>query len=555
MRNGNNEKFEFMGQVGFNGFEFGAEGPISKKRGSSFLINYRYSTLALFKLMKANFGTGTAVPEYQDLTFKIDVPTKKAGVFRIFGIGGISKIELLGSKADLTSKKVDLFGNESQDIYNRTRTGIVGFSHTYFLTSKSYFRTVLAVSHQRQLADIDTINNQNRSELKRYNKVVLRQNKYSAHLTYNNKLNAKNTIAVGLIGNVYDVLFSDSISFNGNFFPLKYGKGYSGLVEAYATWQCKLGNRVVLNTGFHAQYFTLSNSFAPEPRVGLRYQVSEHHTLTFGYGLHHEIQPLPTYYNHEVSLTGTGKSTNLNMGFTRSNHVVLGYDYTFLKDFHIKAETYFQYIDKAPIERFSCSFSMLNAGAEFATPNNINLVNKGIGRNYGLELTVEKFLSKGYYFLVTGSFFQAEYKGSDNVWRNTAFNGHYVVNALAGYEYKFGGKKNKTKKYSVALDGKVTGAGGRYYTPIDFNQSQLQGKEVRIDNEAYSQKYEDYFRLDLKLSFRVSLKKITNEFSFDVQNVTNRKNIFRKVYNPRTNSIANEYQQGLFPLPQYRLYF
>ena len=34
LRNGNSEKHEFLGQVGFNGFEFGAEGPLSEhKRG------------------------------------------------------------------------------------------------------------------------------------------------------------------------------------------------------------------------------------------------------------------------------------------------------------------------------------------------------------------------------------------------------------------------------------------------------------------------------------------------------------------------------------------
>jgi outer membrane receptor protein involved in Fe transport len=227
----------------------------------------------------------------------------------------------------------------------------------------------------------------------------------------------------------------------------------------------------------------------------------------------------------------------------------------FLKDFHLKAEAYFQYINNAPVEKFSSSFSMLNSGADFGTPNNTYLINKGIGRNYGLEVTAEKFFSKGYYFLVTGSFFQSEYKGSDNVWRNTAFNGHYVVNALGGYQYLFGGKKNKTKRNAIAIDFKMTGAGGRYYTPIDLTASALQHQQVLIDNRAYSEKYKDYFRLDLKLSYRISFRKITQELSMDLQNVANIKNIFRKVYNPRTNSLNNEYQQGLFILPQYKILF
>jgi hypothetical protein len=198
---------------------------------------------------------------------------------------------------------------------------------------------------------------------------------------------------------------------------------------------------------------------------------------------------------------------------------------------------------------------MLNAGADFGTPNNINLINNGEGRNYGIELTLEKFFSKGFYFLLTSSIFQSQYKGSDNKWRSTAFNGLYVVNGLAGYEYKFGGKKNKTKKYSVALDGKITIAGGRAYTPIDYEQSAIQRKEVLLQDQAFSKQYPYYLKPDLKFTFRMSMKKITHEFSFDAQNFINRRNYFRIAYDPRSNTESVQYQQGFFPLPQYRLLF
>ncbi len=556
MRNGNKDKFEFLAQLGFNGIEAGAEGPFAKKKSqASFLINYRYSTLALFKLMKANFGTGTAVPEYQDLTFKIDVPTKKAGVFRFWGLGGLDKIELLGHVVDLSKPQNNLYGNENIDLYNKVQTGMLGFSHTYFFNTKTYYKLMLGASHQTVLADIDSIEPVYRKEIVRYQKVSLRQNKYSMHLMSNSKLDAKNTVTVGIIADVYDLKFADSILFRSIFIPVKYGKGFSTLVEAYAMWKHKFSEQLSLNLGMHAQYYSLSSSFAPEPRAGLKYQFRENQSISIGYGMHHQIQPLPTYYNAEVSVTATGKPTNLNMDFTQSQHLVFGYDLMFLKDFHLKAEAYFQYINNAPVEKFSSSFSMLNSGADFGTPDNTNLINKGVGRNYGVEITAEKFFSKGYYFLVTGSFFQSEYKGSDNVWRNTAFNGHYVVNALGGYQYLFGGKKNKTKRNSIAVDFKMTGAGGRYYTPIDLTASAAQHQQVLIDKQAFSQKYRDYFRLDLKLSYRISFRKITQEISMDLQNVANIKNIFRKVYNPRTNSLNNEYQQGIFILPQYKILF
>lgn len=556
LRSGNKDKFEFMAQLGFNGIEAGAEGPFAKKKSqASFLVNYRYSTLALFKLLKANFGTGTAVPEYQDLTFKIDVPTKKSGVFRFWGLGGLSKIELLGHLVDLSKPQKNLYGNENIDLYNKVMTGVVGFSHVYFINTKSYYKLMLAASHQQQLVDIDSIEPLYRTEFIRTNKVSLQQNKYSVHILGNTKIDSRNTVTEGAIVNIYDLKFSDSILFANRFLPVKYGKGYSALVEAYVMWKHKFNEQVSLNAGMHAQYYSLSSSFSPEPRLGIKYQFKENQSISFGYGMHNQIQPLPTYYNHEVSAGGNGTPTNLNMDFTRSQHIVFGYELIFLYDFHLKTEIYFQYIDKAPIEKQKTSFSMLNAGADFATPNNNYLVNKGIGRNYGLEITLEKFFTKGYYFLVTGSLFQSEYKGSDNFWRNTAYNGHYVVNALGGYQYVFGGKKNKTKRHTLSIDLKMTGAGGRYYTPIDAAASHAQNTQVLIDSLAYTEKYTDYFRLDIKLSYRVSFKKITQEISIDLQNTANIKNIFRKVYNPRTNTLNNEYQQGIFVLPQYRILF
>ncbi len=556
LRNGNKDKYEFMAQIGFNGIEAGAEGPFARKKSkASFLINYRYSTLAFFKLLKANFGTGTAVPEYQDLTFKVDVPTKKAGVFRFWGLGGLSKIELLGSKVDLTKNPNNLYGNENVDIYNRVRTGVAGFSHTFFFNQKTYYKLIVAASHQTQLADIDSVEPINRTEVVRINKVSLTQNKYSMHILVNTKLDTKNTVTAGSIVNVYDIRFADSVLYGNRFAPVKDGSGISALAEFYAMWKHKFTEQISLNAGAHLQYFSLSSSFAVEPRLSFKYQFRENQSVSLGYGMHYQIQPLPIYYNREISVSANTVYTNSSLDFTRSQHVAFGYDLTFAKDFHLKTEAYFQYIDNTPVEKQKSSFSMLNAGADFATPNNTNLVNKGIGRNYGLEITLEKFMSKGFYFLITGSLFQSQYQGSDKIWRNTAFNGLYVANALAGYQYLFGGKKNKTKRHTVAIDMKMTGAGGRYYTPIDIVASDAQNTEVRIDSLAFTKKYRDYFRLDLKLSYRISFKKITQEFSMDLQNVANIKNIFRKVYNPRTNTLNDEYQQGLFILPQYRILF
>ena len=47
LRNGNNEKREYSASIGVIGMEATLEGPFSKNYNGSYLINYRYSSLAI----------------------------------------------------------------------------------------------------------------------------------------------------------------------------------------------------------------------------------------------------------------------------------------------------------------------------------------------------------------------------------------------------------------------------------------------------------------------------------------------------------------------------
>ena len=131
---------------------------------------------------------------------------------------------------------------------------------------------------------------------------------------------------------------------------------------------------------------------------------------------------------------------NKNLDFTKSQHFVLGYDLQPFKDWRLKTEIYYQQLSNVPVNTFSSSYSMLNTGSSFKTELEDNLTNTGTGKNYGAEVTIEKFFSNGYYGLFTSSLYSSKYKGSDGIERNTAFNGNYVFNALAGKEFKIKAK-------------------------------------------------------------------------------------------------------------------
>ena len=296
-------------------------------------------------------------------------------------------------------------------------------------------------------------------------------------------------------------------------------------------------------------HFNLNNQTSVEPRLGVSWQFKENQKLSLGYGLESKIQTLYTYYYLTRLPDNSYVQTNKDMGFTKSNQVVLGYDVSLSKDLRLKLESYYQYLFNVPIEQSPTSFSILNTGAYWGTNTTDSLVNKGTGYNYGLELTLEKFFSKGYYYLFTCSLFDSKYKGSDGVLRNTAFNGQYVLNGLLGKEFQLGNRK------VLALDFKATYAGGIRYTPIDTLGSRLKGEEVRFDNVAFSRQFPNFLKIDVKVGFRLNGRKVTQEWQVYVENVTNHKNFLGKTYNTKKHEERTLYQLGFFPMVLYRINF
>lgn len=550
MRQGNQDKYEFLAQVGFNGFELGAEGPFVKGKNSSFMINYRYSTLSVFKALNIDFGTGAAVPQYQDLTFKTDFSTSKYGKFSLWGIGGLSYVALLDS-----DKKPgqDLFGFSARDTYFRGNMGASGLNHVVLFKNNSYLRTNLGLSANINLITADRIDTMFHTpkNLKPEYRQKTRNIKYSVNSTFNKKFNARNFFNTGFYLDLYQTLFVDSMDYyfgTNTFVTLRNYSGNTALAQIFAQWQHKINNNLTVTLGLHNQFFLLNRSNSPEPRMGIKYSITKKQALSFGAGIHSQLQPMYIYFATDTT-ANKQVETNRQLDFTRAAHSVLAYDFQIGKNFRLKNEIYYQYIYRAPVKNYPDYFSALNLGADFTSPNVTNLVSRGNGYNYGLEITLEKFYSNGYYFLVTASLFESNYQAGDKVWRNTAFNGNYVFNALAGKEFKIGAR------HTIAIDARATYSGGKYYTPIDLAASIAKNAEVLIVSEAYSKKYPDYFRLDIKPSYRLNSKKITHEWSVDVQNVTRHQNIFQQTYDITNQTIKTDYQLRFFVIPQYRLLF
>jgi hypothetical protein len=236
---------------------------------------------------------------------------------------------------------------------------------------------------------------------------------------------------------------------------------------------------------------------------------------------------------------------NRNLGFSRAFHAVLGYDLSIRSDIRLKAETYYQYLFGIPVMPGNY-YSLINSTGGYY---NDTLVNEGTGRNVGIDITFEKFLTRQYYYLVTVSLFDSKYKGGDGIERNTRFNSNYVFNILGGKEWTV------KKKNILGVNLKASFTGGEYYVPIDLSRSIEEHRQVPDEAMAYELKLPDFYYLDLTLTYRTNYKKFSGIWAIQVKNLLNQRPDIGYVYNDFNQTIEPVKSMGIIPFISYKVEF
>jgi len=544
LRNGNADRHEFWGQLGWNGLEFGLEGPFSKKASATYLAAYRYSITDILEKMGIQLNESA---RYQDLSFNLNFPTKKAGVFSLFGMGGTSGITNLDSDKNANEWT---FATHGEDLNSKSALFSLGFSNHYYFNSTTSLQSRISAVGSRVETQIDTFSIANETPF-------IKNGENSSEMIYgfstqlSKKFNAASTFDVGLSWDLYDVDYEDSLYMKQAYKQQTNIKTQFSLFSAFAQWKYEFSNDFSTYMGIHYQYFTLNGSQLPEPRLGLKYMINPRQSLSVGAGLHSQTQARVMYFVQTSLPDGENVLTNEQMDFSKSLQFVLGYDYLMTEFFRIKAETYYQYLYDIPVKQSVPQYSILNEGTEFFLDRMDSLVNEGSGINYGLELTLEKFLSRNYFFLVTASLFQSKYKGYDDTYRSTSFNSNYIINAVGGYELPFGKRKNR----ALILGLRMTLSGGRPYVPYDQQATVEEGQVVYDWEEAYVPRHQDYFRTSFRIGLRRNERKFNVAFLFDLQYRANYTYIYMYRIDVVTGEIVQDYKMGWYPNSTVRFQF
>ncbi len=548
LRNGNKDKHEFTAQLGILGLEATAEGPLNKKSGASYTFSYRYATLAIMNKFGINFGTSGS-PSYQDLNFKLNFPIKKIGQLSFFGLGGKSDIAILDNGDD-SSKWT--YGRAGRDIHFGSRFGLVGLAFQQNVNTTFYHKISIGMNLNNSYSAYDTIGLDKTTRAATYrNKFTV--NKTILNYTATKRLSSKQTMKAGFILTEMNMNLVDS-----NFYPdqnIWYNEAEfrddAQLVQGFCEWNYSPTDALKINAGVHYIQFLLNNSKSLEPRLGISYSVNQKLQLNAGYGLHSNLQPMYIYFLQMKDSNGKNYKPNINTDFNKSHHFVVGADYTINSSLHSKVEVYYQSLFNLPQEIKGSAYTPLNQGATFNFTFPDRLENKGVGYNTGIDITLEKFFSKNFYLLATGSVYTSKYKASDHVWRNTEFNGRYTLNILSGKEFMVG----KAHTAKIVAGFKFNISGGKWYTPIDSARSAVKRQYEGIDALTNTNQFSTYHRLDIRLGFKKNMKRFNHQFYIDIINVYNQKNALGLSYIPKTGEVVNETNLGFLPLFNWLIEF
>lgn len=536
LRKGNDKKQEFIAQAGLIGIDVAAEGPFKKKNDGSpapsYLINYRYSFTGLLGLMGITFG-GEDI-RFQDLSFNLNFPTKKAGTFTVFGMGGMSS-NTFAAMRDTTQWLVQ---KDGFDINYTNKMGAVGATHSMNIGKNILWRTTLVASGLKNARDAYVLSKQTfQRYLTQADSSKKIRESFASSLNY--KINVKNSVKVGLnISHQYDELYSRSNDGKA------VGHSEGLVVQPYINWQVSPFPKLTANFGLHYLSYTFNKTKSVEPRASLSFQLSDNQSISFAYGLHSQLQQ-PQIYFAQINLNDSYLQ-NAYLEFTKSQHYVLSHQFSFKKGSYFKTELYYQKIFNVPVTSLNPTFSTLNLVESFVTEP---LQNLGKGQNYGIELTFQQYLTNGFYALTNATLYNATYSGIDGIRRNSRYNGKYIFNLTIGKEWQ----KSKNRMLGTSL--RMVWLGG-YYEPEINEAASLENRRLIYKNAgAFTVKQPDYFRPDFRVYLKKSKQKYSRTLALDIQNIASYKNVSYSYYDILQRKIVRQYQLGLIPILSYRREF
>lgn len=522
IRQGNSSQHKTTLQAGIIGLDAAHEGPL-KKPGSSFLANYRYSTLSLLDPILPENARGT---RFQNLSWKLFFPTKKGAIW-FWGLAGQDRS---GKYAVKDSSQWDQT-NDPVEYRNLHYFGATGVSMRHQFSSK------LSVYHQAAFSGrrIDTRTRLWNGQFNPLDSTSTRHSRPVLQQQWNFQPGTRHLLRWGW-GLEWPGFSLTSLQ--------KKMAPYSTLLaRAYFQWRWNLRANWTIMSGIGSMWLKNHSHPTFEPRLALVYQQKKS-KFNVSYTLSNRMERLAVY-RHE-SLPGI--FPNKKFGFTQSQQVSGGWVWKWRSNWELRTEIYHSFLTSIPV-RPNSGFSLFNLEDPSDLPD--SLADFGKARTKGIELSVEKSLSYQLFGIASLSLFNSTYLGGDSIWRNSRFNRGYIFNLLAGKRWYPAKWNGASLEFSI----RYTFQGGQRYTAPDTALSIQFHRYIPLENAYYNLQSPAVHYLHATLSYRRIKGHTQRSWVLSTLNLLGVKEIHQIVYDPQKQSFYFSYLQLIIPNLAWKITF
>lgn len=542
LRNGNSYSYNHTVSLNTSlGIDFMSEGPLNKQRGSSYIINYRYSMAGIssYADSKNQKRRGEKeIVDYQDMSFKLNFPLKNSSI-SIWGIGLVDKTNINPN----IEKKEWKYNSDIISTYLRQYTFSSGAGYNLFFNNKTSLNFRLASNFSKMnIEQHNIIGIDNDSVYSGMQKTNNRNVNLSISLShkFSSRFINKTGLSLSKVHHDKQVnLLSDNIFIR----KAKSGYGRSTSLSFYNRSLIDVNDKIAFDAGISSLYFYFNKKWMLEPRLSINWKAKLSHLFSFSYGLHSKMQ------NPEIYFQSNKKKEdykNKHLGMTKAHRINITYNWKINEKLQFNSNLYYEYLFNIPVVADS-SYSILNA-QDFIFDK---LENTGLGKNYGLDLTLDQSFNSGSYYTATVSLFNSQYRGGNKIWYDTSFNRRFIMNLLAGKEWEIGKKRQNL----LGVNFKLTYQGGMFYSPVDKERSEQEKKVCYDEEKSFMEQFSPEFIFSCSLNYRINMKKSTHIFSLNLHNITGNKDFLGHEYNWKTGTVDVQYINFSLSNIKYQIQF
>jgi hypothetical protein len=284
--------------------------------------------------------------------------------------------------------------------------------------------------------------------------------------------------------------------------------------------------------------FSLNGSRSFEPRLSFKYRINENAAFALAGGFHSQIVPIGSYFSAEK---------NMDLDLMKSRQIVGAYTNYFSRNYKLSIEGYFQKLDDIPVAVDSTiHYWMLN---DLVGYSKYELKSEGQGRNYGVDITLERFFENRFFFLGSLSLYRSEYSLENGNYLSSRYDSNF------GTSLMFGKELVTNTGNTIQLGFRNLLYGGQRYTPPDDEKTRHLREFYSDPGSEFTEELKTYWRSDIRIAFRKDLEMMAWSLSLDVQNIFNVNNAKAEIWNFATENYEFKSQTSIIPVLNYQIDF